>query len=110
MDCNLFDDESLQSGDAPESVKADFMAAWGNLFDNPGQEVSQDYTNGVGDAYFTQLLLENRRVLVPDYAVPGEFKDNSLRSLVNVLIWEKFMREKVSEQERADSQKAGESA
>ena len=86
------------------------MAAWGNLFDNPGQEVSQDYTNGVGDAYFTQLLLENRRVLVPDYAVPGEFKDNSLRSLVNVLIWEKFMREKVSEQERADSQKAGESA
>ena len=100
----------LRSGDAPESVKADFMAAWGNLFDNPRQEVSQDYTNGVGDAYFTQLLLENRRVLVPPYAVPGEFKDNSLRSLVNVLIWEKFMREKVSEQERADSQKAGESA
>ena len=102
--------ERLQSGDSPESVQADFLAAWGNLFDNPGQEVSQDYTNGVGDAYFTQLLLENRRVLVPDYAVPGEFKDNSLRSLVNVLIWEKFMREKVSEQERADSQKAGESA
>ena len=87
----------------PDTIKKDFVAAWGNLFDNPGQEVSEAYTKNIADAYFTQLLLEKRRLLVPKHAYREEFRDKSLRALVNVLLWEKFLREKVSEQERADA-------
>ncbi|MBQ6985397.1 MAG: hypothetical protein IJQ25_00235 [Oscillibacter sp.] len=88
----------LDAGEAPDTLKEEFVSTWGNLFDNPGQKVSDEYTKAVGGAYFTRLLSENRRVTVPDYAVPGEFQDNSLRSLVNILIWEKFMREKAGDE------------
>ena len=104
--------KSLNAGECPDALKKNFVLSWGNLFDNPGQKISKEYTDGVGDAYFTRLLSENRRVSVPTYAMPGEFQDNSLRTLVNILIYEKFMREKVSEQERTDSLKteAGEAS
>ena len=88
----------LEAGEAPDTLKEEFVLTWGNLFDNPGQKISDEYTKAVGGAYFTRLLSENRRVTVPGYAVPGEFQDNSLRSLVNILIWEKFMREKAEDE------------
>ena len=96
--------ERLNAGEHPDALKADFVSAWGNFFDNPGQEISGEYVKSVGNAYFTQLLSGNGGVTVPEHAMPGEFTDNSLRSLVNVLIWEKFMREKMDERERVEAE------
>ncbi|MBQ6207968.1 MAG: hypothetical protein IJK52_12910 [Oscillospiraceae bacterium] len=95
----------LEAGEHPDALKEEFLSAWGNLFDNPGQTVSEEYAKGVGEAYFTRLLSGNGGVTVPGHAAPGGFFDNSLKALVNVLTWEKFMKEKASEQERAEAGK-----
>ncbi len=99
----LFSEARSKCTDTDENaLRERFLAAWGNLFDNPRQGLSREYAEEIGSRFFGGFILKEARILPLD---DGEWPDTTdeaalaLRTLQGVLSWAKFLREKVGEDE-----------
>lgn len=75
-----------------------YETAWLNLFDNAGQKKAESYVKSVCRKYFDYLVNDNVRMQIPAGDKMEEFKkDASLKVLIGILQFRKFLEEKEGE-------------